>query len=71
MERYNSEGIRRDQLSLALKDRRLVLHARKIDGCLLCRSPKVNEAGLCSVCWVLLDESEMELARRWMTGAGP
>ena len=71
MERYNSEGIRRDQLSLALKDKRVVPHARRIDSCLLCRAPKVNEAGLCAVCWVLLDDDEQELARKWTVGAGP
>jgi hypothetical protein len=70
VERYNSEGIPRDLLSVALKDRRAVLNARKIDKCLLCRAPKVNEAGLCPVCWVLLSDDEMALARKWTVGAG-
>jgi hypothetical protein len=71
VERYNSEGIARDLLQQALRDRRLVHQARRIDNCLLCRAPNVNEAGLCRVCWVLLDEEELQLAKSWMNGAGP
>ena len=71
VERYNSEGIPRASLSLALRDRRQVRHALKIDSCLLCRAPHVNEAGLCRVCWVLLDDQELNLAKCWMNGGGP
>jgi hypothetical protein len=71
MERLNGEGIPRRHLSIALGDRRQVLTARKIDRCLLCRRPRVNEAGLCDVCYSMLDGEELVLAGKWLTGAGP
>lgn len=71
MERWNSEGIPRDHLAWALTQRRFVEAARRIDACLLCRRPKVNEAGLCTVCHSLLDDRERALAQRWLTGVGP
>ncbi len=71
MERYNSEGIPRNLLPQALRDRRQVLNARKIDSCLLCRARSVNEAGLCRVCWVLLTDEELRLAQVWLNGVGP
>jgi len=71
MERLNSEGIPRDQLLLALKDRKMVLTARRFDTCLLCRRRGVNEAGLCAVCWALLNDEELKQGTRWVTGVGP
>ena len=69
--RLNSEGVPREHLKLVLRDRRTVNAARKIDRCLLCRRPGVNEAGLCGVCWAALDEEELALAQRWLSGQGP
>lgn len=71
VERLNSEGIPRDSLILALRDRRAVLTARRINSCLLCRRPKVNEAGLCDICYSALDGEELKLATRWLQGIGP
>ena len=71
MERLNSEGIPRDQLLHALKDRRMVLMARKLNSCLLCRRNSVNEAGLCNVCWALLNDEELKQGTRWVAGVGP
>ncbi|HVL38170.1 MAG TPA: hypothetical protein VM328_02155 [Fimbriimonadaceae bacterium] len=71
MERWNSEGIPREDLRFALKDRRQVLLARRIDQCLLCRRPRVNEAGLCGACWAVLPEDDLRLAQRWLSGEGP
>lgn len=72
MERLNSEGIVRDQLGWALRQRRLVMTARRFDSCLLCRNSGVNEAGLCDVCTALLDDpAEQALVDRWRMGAGP
>ena len=71
MERSNSEGIRHDELNYALKNRRVVWMARRINACLLCRRPGVNEAGLCDVCYALLDEECLTLAGRWLSGLGP
>ena len=72
MERLNSEGILRDELRFALKSRRAVMSARRINSCLLCRRMGVNESGLCEVCYGLLDDAEeLRLANRWLTGEGP
>ena len=71
MHRLNSEGIPRDQLILALKDRRAVATARRINSCLLCRRIGVNEAGLCVVCYGMLNDEELRLAERWLRGVGP
>jgi hypothetical protein len=71
MERLNGEGIPRHTLLLALKNRRQVMEARRIDACLLCRNRKVNEAGLCDACYSLLDGEELRIVGRWMTGVGP
>jgi heterodisulfide reductase subunit B len=70
-ERLNSEGLRRDQLTWALTQARIVRGARKINSCLLCRDRGVNEAGLCNVCYTLLNDAEHRLANRWMSGEGP
>ncbi len=71
MDRLNSEGIPREKLSYVLKNRRLVGIARRINKCLLCKRHGVNEAGLCDVCCALLNEEELTLANRWLTGEGP
>lgn len=71
MERHNSEGILRKDLKIALRDRRQVLTARRIDSCLLCRRPRVNESGLCDVCYGMLEGEELDLACRWLSGEGP
>ena len=71
MDRMNAEGIPRDQLLFALKDRRYVASACKIDSCLLCRRNRVNEAGLCQVCWTMLSDEEMAQGTRWLVGVGP
>lgn len=71
MDRLNGEGIPRDNLLLALRDRRAVTGARRIDACLLCRNPRVNEAGLCESCYAMLDGEELRLATRWLAGVGP
>ncbi|MEA2553739.1 MAG: hypothetical protein QOJ65_1915 [Fimbriimonadaceae bacterium] len=70
-DRLNSEGIRRDQLTWALRQRRVVGTARRINSCLLCRRIGVNESGLCEVCFSLLNDEESRLAGRWMSGEGP
>jgi len=71
VERLNSEGIPRHHLLFALKDRRTVMAARRIDRCLLCRRSSVNEAGLCEVCWTLLSDEELRQGERWLAGVGP
>lgn len=70
-DRFNSEGIPRRRLSIALRTRRVVLTARRIDSCLLCKRPEVNEAGVCAVCYAILNDEELGLAERWMRGQGP
>lgn len=69
--RINPEGIPRDQLVWALGQARIVQEAVRTDRCLLCRDPKVNEAGLCSVCWTYLTAAETELALNWTSGVMP
>ena len=71
MERYNGEGIPRDSLQVALRDRRQVTMARQRDACLLCRRRRVNEAGLCDACYGILEGEELSLALRWISGVGP
>lgn len=71
VERLNGEGILRRDLPLALRDRKMVAVARRINSCLLCRRSNVLEHGLCEVCYGMLDGEELRLAGRWMTGEGP
>ncbi len=69
--RLNNEGLRRQDLAFALKTRRTVEGARQIDACLLCRRKRVNEAGLCDICYSTLDGQELELATLWLRGTPP
>lgn len=71
MERWNSEAIPRQDLAWALGRPDIVRTARRIDRCLLCRAPHVNEAALCASCWAILDEPDISIAQEWMTGARP
>ncbi|CAN5574715.1 hypothetical protein BH11ARM2_BH11ARM2_17180 [soil metagenome] len=71
MERWNSEGIRRNELLFALRTPRTVATARRINACLLCRRNSVNEAGLCVVCYSLLEGEEARMAERWLSGEEP
>jgi hypothetical protein len=70
-DRLNSEGIRRDQLVWVLTQRHIVLKARKVNSCLLCRRVGVNEAALCEVCHALLNDDEFRVASKWISGEGP
>jgi hypothetical protein len=49
----------------------MVAHARRRNGCLLCRAKGVNEAGLCASCIPFLSREELKLMERWMAGVGP
>jgi hypothetical protein len=71
VDRLNGEGILRKNLILALRDRRAVGTARRINSCLLCRRIGVNEAALCDVCYSMLDGEELVWAQKWLTGVGP
>jgi len=72
VERLNSEGINRAELKFALTRPRIVMAARRIDSCLLCRHGGVNEAGLCNMCYSMLqDPEEQRLVNRWLSGEGP
>ncbi|MBS1707254.1 MAG: hypothetical protein JSS65_00880 [Armatimonadetes bacterium] len=71
MDRLNEEGVPRHQLGWVLTQPRFVHAARRIDACLLCRHPKVNEAGLCDGCYSSLESPELDLAERWLAGAMP
>ncbi|MFW5697113.1 MAG: hypothetical protein ACOCX1_00965 [Fimbriimonadaceae bacterium] len=70
-DRINAQGVPRDELYWVMNQSRFVRTARKIDRCLLCCAKGVNEAGLCDNCYTLLDEKELELAERWLSGVGP
>jgi hypothetical protein len=69
--RWNPEGIRRDQLIWALTQAHIVPEYVKIDACMLCRANRVNDAGLCRMCYALLDGAEIKVAVRWMNGVAP
>lgn len=71
VDRFNSEGIPLTSLTVALRTPRVVSEARRIDMCLLCRRPRVNEAGLCNVCYSQLEGEPLRLAVNWMSGVGP
>jgi len=71
VERLNSEGILRSELIWALTQRRIVLTARRMNSCLLCRRTGVNEGGVCDVCYAGLTEDELELIEKWRRGTGP
>lgn len=70
VDRLNPEGIPRTQLAFALTQPRRVYEARRIDSCLLCRRPQVNDAALCEVCYSMLDGEEHRLASRWTVTGG-
>lgn len=67
-DRLNPEGIPRSDLIWALTERRFVRMARRLDKCLLCRRGQVNESGICGVCWATLEEDELKLALKWLSG---
>jgi hypothetical protein len=71
MERWNSEGLPRDQLAWALRTPHIMADAKQRQSCLLCCSKNINEAALCSVCWALLTEEELSLAIHWLRGTQP
>lgn len=71
MDRWNSEAMPRDQIAYALTRRDWVRVAVRTDACLICKGPKVNEAGICSVCVATLTDVEIQLVEKWMSGVGP
>lgn len=71
MDRVNSQGIPRKQLTWVLTQPRHVKKAIRENACLLCRSNGVNEAGLCDMCYALLTDEELRLAEKWLGGVGP
>lgn len=71
MDRVNAQGIPRQQLEWTLKQRRHVNKACREDACLLCRASGVNEAGVCDTCYALLNDKELTIAERWLSGIGP
>jgi len=68
VERWNSEGIPRDQLMWALTQRPVIRSFRKLDSCMLCRRKGVNEAALCEACFSMLDGIEFDSAQQWLSG---
>jgi len=71
VDRVNSHGIPRHQLLWSLGQVKHVNKARREDSCLLCCTKRVNEAGLCDVCYALLDDEELKAAEKWLSGVGP
>lgn len=70
-DRLHPEGVRRYELAWVLAQARFVRVAVATDRCLLCRNPRVNEAGLCDVCWTYLTDEELAIAERWTIGTAP
>ncbi|MCH8273911.1 MAG: hypothetical protein IH851_03900 [Armatimonadetes bacterium] len=68
MRRYNSEGIDRGDVLLALNTRERVRLARRKGRCMVCLSPNVTAAGLCEGCLATLTDDELEAARPWIEG---
>ncbi len=71
VERVNSQGIPLEDLKYVLLHARFVHKARRVNRCLLCCEPNVNEAGLCDACYTQLPEAEAKLAERWIAGVEP
>ncbi|MBS1705614.1 MAG: hypothetical protein JST40_07045 [Armatimonadetes bacterium] len=71
MSRWNSEGLRLDQLSWALSRPDIVREYRKLDKCMLCMRPGVNAAGLCDICLAIISPEMRDLAEKWLRGIGP
>lgn len=69
--RFNSEGVRRADLIHYLQNERAVRDAVRIDQCLLCRRGGVMEAGLCELCYGLLEGEELRVAVSWRSVGGP
>jgi hypothetical protein len=66
MRRFNSRGVPREELVLALKNRELVRLARQRDQCLICLAPRVTKAGLCEGCLATLTDEELLYAVPWL-----
>lgn len=71
MERWNSEGIPRDQLMFILRQGFAVKTAIRIQKCMLCRASGVNEAGICHMCMAFLSDEESRLVEKFMNGMEP
>jgi hypothetical protein len=71
VDRLNSQGIPRKKLLWTLGQELIVKKAIKADSCLLCRANKVNEAGLCELCYSQLDDEELKAVDKWLSGVGP
>jgi hypothetical protein len=68
MRRFNSDGIERGELLIALRTVSVVRAAVARGSCLLCRKNSVNAAGLCEGCAANLSDIEQEAARPWLEG---
>lgn len=66
MRRFNSRGIPREELVIALKTRQLVHLARERNQCLICLAPRVTKAGLCEGCLATLTDEELHHALPWL-----
>jgi hypothetical protein len=72
LDRLNTEGLAREKLMYALQHRAdWVRVARRMDRCLLCCAGRVNEAGLCDLCYGQLNDAELRLAESWLAGRMP
>lgn len=71
MDRWNPEGLPRDQLLFFLKRPDRVMAARKNNRCLLCCQSPVHEGGLCDRCTPFLNDEERRIVERYMAGVGP
>lgn len=69
--RWNSEGMPRHEILWALSQPRIVKKAIRESSCLICCNSKINEAGLCDICWATLDDQELNIATKWVAGSGP
>ncbi len=71
MDRLHPQAVPREHLGWALTQERIVKRAVRDDLCMLCCAKRVNEAGLCDVCYSGLNATEFQEAEKWLTGARP
>ena len=71
VEKLNEEGLPRHRLLWAMRRGDFVREARRLDQCLLCRARRVNEAGLCDLCYSMLATDELRWAEKWLAGVMP
>ncbi|MCE9559907.1 MAG: hypothetical protein K8R88_13280 [Armatimonadetes bacterium] len=71
MTRWNAEGVHLKDLPYALSRVDIVSLYRNMNRCMLCMRVGVNEAGVCGVCYSMLDGEPLKAVLEWTMGKRP